>query len=143
MDGAAATGFLTENGGQPSEVQAFSSALSKLSGLLNPPSHHREGKAPSLENRDEAAALVQGILSNAQTFMGDLPWHMEANFVYGQQPKVLSGEAWSHGCPPPRLLRVIVWTGASPGIHVKFWNKERRNPVVPDPVFITRPGERL
>ena len=127
---------------QPADVQAFTSALSQLTGLLNPPSHHREGKAPLLEKRGEAAALVQTILYNAQTFMGDLPWHMEANFVYGQQPKVLSGEAWSHGSPTPRLLRVIVWTGASPGTHVKFWNKERRNPVVPDPVFITRPRKR-
>lgn len=127
---------------QPSDVQAFTSALSQLTGLLNPPSHHREGKAPLLENRGEAAALVQRILYNAQTFMGDLPWHMEANFVYGQQPKVLSGEAWSHGSSTPRLLRVIVWTGASPGTHVKFWNKERRNPVVPDPFFITRPRKR-
>ncbi|MFN4806602.1 MAG: hypothetical protein ACK46A_14600 [Akkermansiaceae bacterium] len=59
------------------------------------------------------------------------------------QPKVLSGEAWSHGSPTPRLLRVIVWTGASPGTNVTFWNKERRNPVVPDPVFITRPRKRL
>lgn len=127
---------------QPSDVQAFTSALSQLSGLLNPPSHHREGKAPALENRGEAATLVQMILNNAQTFMGDLPWHMEASFVYGQQPKVLSGEAWSHGSPTPRLLRVIVWTGASPGSHVTFWNKERRNPVVPDPVFITRPRKQ-
>jgi hypothetical protein len=38
---------------------------------------------------------------------------------------------------------VIVWTGASPGTNVTFWNKERRNPVVPDPVFITRPRKRL
>lgn len=124
------------------EVNEFAAGLRKLNDVLNPTSHHCEGKPVSSEAPIEAAALIRQLLGKAEAFLGDLPWHLQASFVYGEQPKVLSGEAWSHGSPTPRLLRVIVWTGTSPGSHVTFWNKERRNPVVPDPVFIVRPGRR-
>jgi len=121
------------------DVSEFLADLGKLTDVLNAASHDREGEPVSTKWVTEAPALIRQLLTKAEAFLGDLPWHMEASFVYGEQPKVLSGEAWSHGCATPRLLRVIVWTGASPGSHVTFWNKERRNPVVPDPVFITRP----
>lgn len=121
------------------EVNEFSAGLRKLAEVLNRTCHHREGEPVSSEAPIESAALIRQLLSKAEAFLGDLPWHLETSFVYGEQPKVLSGEAWSHGSSTPRLLRVIVWTGASPGSHVTFWNKERRNPVVPDPVFIVRP----
>jgi hypothetical protein len=124
------------------EVNEFATGLRELAEILNRTSHHREGEPVSSEAPVEAAALIRQLLGKAEAFLGDLPWHLEASFVYGEQPKVLSGEAWSHGSPTPRLLRVIVWTGVSPGSHVTFWNKERRNPVVPDPVFIVRPRRR-
>lgn len=124
---------------QAKDVSEFVSALGRLKNLLNLDSHDNSEKPIPPDLTDQAAALVACLLRKAEAFLGDLPWHMEASFVYGDQPKVLSGEAWSHGSPTPRLLRVIVWTGASPGSKVTFWNKERRNPVVPDPVFITRP----
>lgn len=124
------------------EVNEFATVLRELAGVLNRTSHHREGEPVSSEAPSEAPELIRQLLGSAEAFLGDFPWHLEASFVYGEQPKVLSGEAWSHGSPTPRLLRVIVWTGASPGTHVTFWNKERRNPVVPDPVFIVRPSKR-
>lgn len=124
------------------EVNEFAAGLRKLAELLNRTSHHREGEPVLSEAPSETAVLIRTLLGKAEAFLGDLPWHLEATFVYGEQPKVLSGEAWSHGSPTPRLLRVIVWTGTSPGSHVTFWNKERRNPVVPDPVFIVRPRRR-
>ncbi len=127
---------------QADNVKAFAVDLQKLADVLNKTSHHREGEPVSSEAPIEAASLIRQLLGSAKAFLGDLPWHLEASFVFGEQPKVLSGEAWSHGSPTPRLLRVIVWTGASPGTHVTFWNKERRNPVVPDPVFIVRPRRR-
>jgi len=128
--------------GQAEHVSEFVTDLGKLTDVLNAASHDREGEPVSSEWTSQAPALIGQLLGNAEALLGDLPWHMEASFVYGEQPKVLSGEAWSHGSPTPRLLRVIVWSGSSPGKHVTFWNKERRNPVVPDPVFIERPGKR-
>ena len=125
--------------GKEKQVSEFAAGLGKLTDVLNAASHDREGESVSSEWTIQAPALVRELLCKAEAFLGDLPWHMEASFVYGEQPKVLSGEAWSHGSPTPRLLRVIVWSGGSPGTHVTFWNKERRNPVVPDPVFIVRP----
>lgn len=125
-----------------SEVAEFARDLRKLSEALNQRSHHREGETDSSKPLDEAPALIRQLLAKAEAFLGELPWHLDASFVYGDQPKVLSGEAWSHGSPTPRLLRVIVWTGTSPGSHVTLWNKTRRNPIVTDPVFIVRPRRR-
>jgi hypothetical protein len=124
------------------EVVEFAGALGKLSGVLNEASHHRERGIVSSKALDEAPDLIRELLRKAEAFLGDLPWHLEANFVYGEQPKILSGEAWSHGSPTPRLLRVIVWTGTSPGRRVTIWNKTHRNPIVTDPVFIVRPRRR-
>ena len=121
------------------ELSEFVADLSKLTDVLNASSHDRENEPASTEWTKQAPTLIGQLLAKAEAFLGDLPWHMEASFVYGEQPKVLSGEAWSHGSPTPRLLRVIVWTGACPNSHVTFWNRDRRNPVVPDPVFIMRP----
>lgn len=120
------------------EISEFATFLNKLSVILNKSSHDGEGEAP-LSIR-EAPALICQILGKAEAFLGELPWHLKADVVYGVQPKVLSGEAWSHGCPTPRLLSVIVWTGEYIGTHVTLWNKTRRNPIVTDPVFIVRPG---
>jgi hypothetical protein len=124
------------------DVHEFVTGLRELSDLLNPTSHHREGAPIPAQAPSEAAALIFQLLGKAKTFLGDLPWHLDATFSYGEQPKVLSGEAWSHGSPTPRLLRVIVWTGRSPGAHVTLWDRTRSNPIVTDPVFIVRPRPR-
>ena len=124
------------------EVNEFATALGKLSKTLNTFSHDREAEPPSSTALGDAPALIRQILEKAEAFLGELPWHLDASFVYGEQPKVLSGEAWSHGSPAPRLLRVIVWTGENPGARVTLWNKTRRNPIVTDPVFIVRPRRR-
>lgn len=124
---------------QANEIKEFTITLRKLAELLNKASHHREGEPAPSATLDDAPSLIHQLLGKAEAFLGELPWHLDASFVYGEQPKVLSGEAWSHGSPAPRLLRVIVWSGSSPGSHVTFWNKTRRNPIVTDPVFIARP----
>jgi hypothetical protein len=121
------------------ELDKFSAALHELSKTLNISSHHREGEPPSSAALGEAPALILQLLGRAEALLGELPWHLDASFIYGEQPKVLSGEAWSHGSPTRRLLRVIVWTGKYPGAHVTLWNKTRGNPIVTDPVFIMRP----
>ncbi|MBX3733962.1 MAG: hypothetical protein KF791_15405 [Verrucomicrobiae bacterium] len=124
---------------QSNTIGEFASNLRQLSELLNRSSHHREGDQVPVDALDGAATMIHQLLGQAGTILGELPWHLNASLVYGEQPKVLSGEAWSHGCHAPRLLRVILWTGTSPGTHVTLWNKTRRNPIVTDPVFITRP----
>jgi len=124
------------------EVNELAAGLRELSEVLNRFSHHRESEPTSSTELSAAPALILQLLGKAEAFLGELPWHLDASFVYGEQPKVLSGEAWSHGSTTPRLLRVIVWTGTSPGAHVTLWNKTRRNPIVTDPVFIVRPRRR-
>lgn len=121
------------------EIKEFAASLRDLSDVLNRTSHHREGNPASSEVPDEVPELIRQLLGNAEAFIGELPWHLNTSFVYGEQPKVLSGEAWNHGSPTPRLLRVIVWTGASIGSQVTLWNRTRRNPIVTDPVLIVRP----
>jgi hypothetical protein len=120
------------------EIHEFCTVLRKLSDTLNRASHHREGEQPSGAAL-EAPTLILQLLSKAEAFVGELSWHLDVGFVYGDQPKVLSGEAWSHGSPTPRLLRVIVWSGKYPGARATLWNKTRQNPIVTDPVFIVRP----
>lgn len=120
-------------------IKECAAGLRKLSETLNQASHHRGDEPAPAAGLDEAPALIQQVLTKAREFLGELPWHLHASFVYGEQPKVVSGEAWSHGSAAPRLLRVILWNGAAPGPHVLLWNKTRRNPIITDPVFIVRP----
>jgi hypothetical protein len=121
-------------------VAELASVLQTLAGLLNAVSHHggREPSGPEALGR--TPSLIRQLLVNAEAILEDLPWHLKVNFVYGDQPKILSGEAWSHGSATPRLLRVLDWTGLGGRSHVTIWNKTRRNPVVTDPVFIARPS---
>lgn len=125
------------------EVNELSSRLDELSNVLNAASHHREGETLPLENLDDAAKLVQQVLELATRLIGELPWHLNVSVVYGEQPKVISGEAWSHGSATPRFLRVVLWTGEPVSHQIFFWNKNRRNPVISDPFFIVRPSSKL
>lgn len=120
------------------EINQFADALANLATLLNDFSHHREDTHARVLPSGKAAELVARVLAHAEGFLGELPWHLQVSFVYGEQPKVLSGEAWSHGSATRRLLRVIDWTGSASASAVTVWNKSRRNPIVPDPLFITR-----
>lgn len=124
---------------QVNVVEVFVADLTVLLTKLNNASHDRESEPVTPAPPNEIAQLIRQLLDTAEILLGDLPWHLNVSFVYGEQPKVLSGEAWSHGSPSPRLLRVLAWTGTSPGKSFTFWNRERRNPVVPDPRFIVRP----
>jgi hypothetical protein len=115
------------------------STLRGLLSLLNRASHHEEGDATSQPKEGEAVRLIQEALESATAFVGELPWHLRVSFVYGGQPKVLSGEAWSHGSSIPRFLRAMQWAGQPESRQVLLWNKTRTNPIITDPVFIVRP----
>jgi hypothetical protein len=123
-------------------VAELATVLQTLSGLLNAVSHHGGRERFTPEALGQTPALIRQLIVNAEALLEDLPWHLKVNFVYGDQPKILSGEAWSHGSATPRLLRVLDWTGIGERSYVTIWNKTRRNPVVTDPVFITRPSRR-
>ncbi|MBY0526197.1 MAG: hypothetical protein K2R98_22575, partial [Gemmataceae bacterium] len=122
------------------EVNTLTSTLNKLSNFLNAASHHREGQGSPSTKVDDAADLIYQVLEAAKDLIGELPWHLNATSVYGEQPQVISGEAWSHGSSTPRFLKVILWTGKPVRRQVFLWNKTRRNPIITDPVFIERPG---
>jgi hypothetical protein len=123
---------------------AFFEAFAKLRPPLNAKSHHssdtsHDTTADSHAPDDRAAELVDRLLEATKALVGEMPWHMTSTIVYGHQPKVLSGEAWSHSSATPRLIRVIDWNGRALGRKVMLWNKTGRNPVIADPEFIRRP----
>lgn len=121
------------------EVARLAENLRELSKDLNALSHHRPGHSSSAPTGQKIASLIRAILEDTITLLGECPWHLEPSVVYGDQPKVLTGEAWSHGSPTPRLLRVIVWGGVPVPAKPLLWNRTRTNPVITDPVFIHRP----
>jgi len=104
---------------------------------LNPGSHDNPGK--SSDNTKSVPLLIREVLRAAHELLGDFPWHLNVDFTFGEQPKVLSGEAWSHGSPSPRSLKIIKWDGSSTKSRMLIWNKNGKNPVIPDAEFINRP----
>jgi hypothetical protein len=127
---------------QAASVARLVAGLNRLSSLLNRGSHDQEPESTGATAEGEPADLVREVLEAASGFLGELPWHLSVSFVYGEQPKVLSGEAWSHGSATPRFLRVIQWTGESVGRQALLWSRARTNPIITDPVFISRPYSR-
>jgi hypothetical protein len=123
---------------QDEDAELFTATLRRLGVTLNKDSstHHAVGGQPHAD----VAELVRTLLTSGHALVGELPWHLEATAVYGEQPKVLSGMAWSHSRDIPRQIRVMDWTGAATGRTLTLWNKSGRNPIITDPVFIRRPG---
>jgi hypothetical protein len=119
-------------------INEFVRGLNELGTALNKCSHHRHESLSAVE-RDDLPRLLRHLLDKAQEVLGDLPWHLHTTFSYGEQPKVVSGEAWSHGSSAPRLLRVIMWSDVEVGTHILLWNRKRQNPIVTDPVLVRRP----
>jgi hypothetical protein len=128
--------------GRQSEIQDFLSALRELPAVLNEASHHQEHEAPTTDKNDLIALRIEALLQSAFKCVGELPWHLSLSFVYGEGPKVVSGEAWSHASPTPRFVKVIVWAGERIRHQLLLWNKSGRNPIVTDPLFIERPSRR-
>lgn len=121
------------------EVSEMVKILNKLVDIGNEAAHH---VAPEqiVQKVNELPTLIRKLLDNTAELLGELPWHLAVDNVFGSLPKVLSGEAWSHGSSMPRRLKVIMWEGETDELRVTIWNRSRRNPVVTDPVFISRPG---
>ncbi len=126
------------------EIGQLTTSIDSISKMLNSAIHHKSDQLSSSHDFDQIPSLISDILATSRSIFGDCPWHLYATHSYGTQPKVLSGEAWSHSSKTPRQLKVIFWTGADPGTsngqQILFWNKSGKNPVVPDPVLIRRPS---
>ena len=126
------------------EIGQLTTSIDSISKMLNSAIHHKSDQLSSSHDFDQIPSLISDILATSRSIFGDCPWHLYATHSYGTQPKVLSGEAWSHSSKTPRQLKVIFWTGADPvtsnGQQILFWNKSGKNPVVPDPVLIRRPS---
>jgi len=125
---------------QQNEIASLTKDLEHLSKDLNALSHHRPGYAATAPSGPKIAGLIDSMLKTSASVLGECPWHLDAAIICGDQPKVITGEAWSHSSPVRRLLRVIAWTGAPIPKHALLWNKTRMNPIITDPVFIQRPG---
>lgn len=133
--------------GREAEISILIDDLKWLSSNANIASHDNMDAFREfntfIPNTQEFALKVKNLLDITKVILGDLPWHMEVSSVFGDCPMVLSGEAWSHGSAAPRLLRVLCYDKIPTGKkRVMFWNRNRRNPVVPDAHFINRPGAR-
>lgn len=128
--------FPTDN----ESTRALLSGIRKLSALLNPESHDREGSTVAAFDGKAAAALVQQLLDHSNRLLGELPWHFKALQTTGRQPQVLTGTAWSHSHPEQRSLRIMLWTGEKLDQDALIWNKERINPIITNPRIIRRPG---
>ena len=115
------------------------SKLGKLGEILNSLVHHF-GASKSVVSPDQVPILIRQLLDCAAEAFGEMPWHLAVDRTFGGLPKVLSGNAWSHGSPDRKRLKVILWDGDFEGPHVTIWNRTRRNPVITDPVFISRPS---
>jgi len=115
--------------------------IGELGRILNAALHHREGVEEEFR-AETCTHLIQRALQTAMELFGELPWHFSPAVQFGQGPRVLSGQAWSHAHPTPRLLRVITQTGVPQADDLLVWNRTGTNPIVADPVFIGQ-GQRV
>ena len=123
-------------------VTIFVKTLERLGSALNASSHHNADLFAAEQPDPDVSGLVASLIDAAHAMVGEMPWHLEATAVYGEQPRVLTGMAWSHSSGIPRQIRVMDWTNAARGRSLTLWNKTGRNPIITDPVFIRRPGRR-
>jgi hypothetical protein len=111
------------------QVVELAGILRTLSPYFNEVSHDQEAAPASKVRSDGILEEVRNLLDRARECLGELPWHLDISTVYGEQPKIISGAAWSHSSATPRLLRVILWAGSVPDRYVLLWNKTGRKPL--------------
>lgn len=121
------------------EIKLFCMNLTSLTEKLNRSSHHNPGAANNDELPTEIWDTIQTILVATETLVGEMPWHFTPTQSNGHQPKVLTGNAWSHSHHIPRQLSVILWEDSDIRDTMLIWNPSRVNPVIPDPTIILRP----
>src|SRR5262249_60545264 len=81
----------------------IASKLRELTRILNTASHYQSEEPPPSTEFEQVPVLIHELLDKTKEFLGELPWHLYVSAVYSEQPKIVSGEAWSHGYVTPRL----------------------------------------
>lgn len=124
-----------------SDVKMCVLDLEELARYLNDPTHDRDIRGEP-KTPQGLAGVIDALLKHCKALFGELPWHLVPSFSHGEQPKVICGEAWSHGHPIPRMLRVITSSDHPTQQEISLWNPTGANPVIANAVFLHR-GIRL
>ncbi len=110
-------------------------SLNDLSKKLNPLSHHSHIQV----NTSDLINEIVSIINCTKELVSEMPWHFNPIQRNGQQPSVLTGNAWSHSYKQSRQLSIILWNGEDISDSMLIWNPTKINPVVPDAIIINRP----
>ena len=125
---------------QQQTVCALVSSIKKLGIMANARSHFSETNSQNEWNSDHVGKLIKEILGLTHDLISEMPWHFTETQSNGTHPKVLTGNAWSHSHPNPRLIRVLLWRGTERVYpNQLIWNPRLTNPVMTDPTIIKRP----
>jgi hypothetical protein len=103
---------------------------------LNKGSHEPPPPPPSQEQLSDYARIVLDLLDMISLTVGEMPWHLKPTQIFGSEPAVATGHAWSHSHPEERLIRVMLWAGTRPSSQMLVWNRSRTNPVMTDAVML-------
>ncbi len=125
---------------QQQTITALVSSIKILGFMANARSHFSETNSQNEWNPDHVGKLIKEILGLTHELISEMPWHFTETQSNGTHPKVLTGNAWSHSHPNPRLIRVLLWRGTERVYpNQLIWNPRRTNPVMTDPTIIKRP----
>jgi hypothetical protein len=109
---------------------------SSLLNDLNSGSHDPPPPPPSPEQLSAYAKTILELLETISGTVGEMPWHLKPTQVFGSEPAVATGHAWSHSHPEERLIRVMLWAGTRPASQMLVWNRSKTNPVMTDAVLL-------
>jgi len=109
--------------------------LKDVSKKLNSLSHHTSMELNTSDLKDE----IINIINCTKVLISEMPWHFYPVQRNGQQPTVLTGNAWSHSYKQTKQLSIILWAGQDISNNMLIWNPTKINPVVPDGIIIKRP----
>ncbi len=123
----------------------LSGLVAELAKLLNQGSHDIANGEVDPYDVTTACALCRELIQAASELITEMPWHLSPSHRSGENPTVISGMAWSHSHPQPRLIRVMLFgdetVGDSSSMFIR--NLSGRNPVMTDVMTIHRPIEPL
>jgi hypothetical protein len=103
---------------------------------FNPYCHENPPPPPDVATRLEWGANLERLISELETVVTELPWHLKVVQIFDQDPCVVSGHAWSHSHPEERFLRVLLPDHDARREEMILWNPSLGNPIMTDPVVM-------